>query len=338
MHAMMFRKYAPAGDFSQLKLEQVAIPSPRPDEVLVKVKAAAINDWELGLLSGKPIFMRVFLGLFRPKAKIRIIGCDMSGTVEAVGAAVKRFRPGQKVYSDLSDSGFGAFAEYVCVPEKSLHFMPSNLSFAQAAAIPHAGMLALQSLRDIGGIKEAQSILINGAGGGVGILALQYAKLFKCRVTAVDSKRKQEYLHLLGFDHCINYEDEDFTQSGKQYDLILDVKTTRQPTDYLRALKPGGTYVTVGGDLKRVMKIGRRQSKRLAQQHGKTLRVLGLKPNRGLKEFTGMIESGKILPAIDKRYPLKEVPNALQRFYEAKQEGKIIINVEESTIIPAGGE
>lgn len=337
MHAMTFRKYAPAGDFSQLKLEQVEIPTPGPDEVLVGVKAAAINDWEPGLLTGKPIFMRVFLGLFRPKAKIRIIGCDMSGTVEAVGSAVKRFRPGQKVYSDLSDSGFGAFAEYVCVPEKSLHFMPSNLSFAQAAAIPHAAMLALQALRDIGGIKEGQSVLINGAGGGVGILALQYAKLFKCRVTAVDSTRKQVYLHLLGFDQCINYEVEDFTQSGRQYDLILDVKTTRQPEDYLRALKPGGTYITVGGDISLVMKIGR-QSKRLAKQHGKTLRVLGLKPNQGLNEFTGMIESGKILPAIDKRYPLKEVPNALQRFYEAKQEGKIIINVEEATVIPAGGE
>ncbi len=337
MLAMMFRKYAPAGDFSQLKLVEVAVPSPRSDEVLVKVKAAAINDWELGLLSGTPYFMRLFIGLFRPKAKVRIIGCDMSGSVEAVGSAVKRFRPGQKVYSDLSDSGFGAFAEYVCVPEASLHFMPSNLSFAQAAAIPHAGMLALQALRDIGGIEEGQSLLINGAGGGVGILALQYAKLFKCRVTAVDNKRKQEYLHLLGFDHCINYEEEDFTESGREYDLILDVKTTHQPGDYLRALKPGGTYVTVGGESGLVMKI-MRQSKRLARKHGKTVRVLGLKPNKGLKEFTGLIESGKILPAIDKRYPLKEVPKALHRFAEAKQEGKIIINVEEATVIPAGGE
>lgn len=337
MHAMIFRKYAPAGDFSQLKLEEVKTPAPGPDEVLVKVKAAAINDWELGLLTGTPLFMRLFLGLFRPRAKVRIIGCDMSGSVESVGAGVKRFKPGQKVYSDLSDSGFGAFAEYVCVPEKSLHFMPSNLSFAQAAAIPHAGMLALQALRDIGGIQQEQSLLINGAGGGVGILALQYAKLFKCRVTAVDNAAKQEYLHLLGFDRCINYEEEDFTWSGRQYDLILDVKTTRQPTDYLRALKPGGSYVTVGGDSGLVMKI-MRQGKRLAKKHGKTLRVLGLKPNQGLKEFTGMIESGKILPAIDKRYPLKEVTNALQRFYESKQEGKIIINVEESTVIPAGGE
>jgi NADPH:quinone reductase-like Zn-dependent oxidoreductase len=337
MHAMIFRKYAPAGDFSQLKLEEVKTPAPGPDEVLVKVKAAAINDWELGLLTGTPLFMRLFLGLFRPRAKVRIIGCDMSGSVESVGAGVKRFKPGQKVYSDLSDSGFGAFAEYVCVPEKSLHFMPSNLSFAQAAAIPHAGMLALQALRDIGGIQQEQSLLINGAGGGVGILVLQYAKLFKCRVTAVDNAAKQEYLHLLGFDRCINYEEEDFTRSGRQYDLILDVKTTRQPTDYLRALKPGGSYVTVGGDSGLVMKI-MRQGKRLAKKHGKTLRVLGLKPNQGLKEFTGMIESGKILPAIDKRYPLKEVPNALQRFYESKQEGKIIINVEESTVIPAGGE
>lgn len=337
MRAMIFRKYAPAGDFSQLRLEEVDKPNPAPDEVLVKIHSAAINDWELGLLTGTPVFMRIFIGLFRPKAKVRIIGCDMAGVVEAIGSDVTRFKVGQKVYSDLSDTGFGAFADYVCVPEKSLGFMPTNLSFAQAAAIPHAGMLTLQAMRDMGEIQEGQSVLINGAGGGVGILALQYAKLFKCQVTAVDSRRKQEYLHLLGFDHCIDYEKEDFTQSGREYDLIIDVKTTRQPIDYLRALKPGGKYVTVGGHTGLIMKIAR-QSKRLEKKYGKTVQVLGLKPNKGLNEFTGLIESGKILPSIDRRYPLKEVTKALQRFSEAKQEGKIIITVEESTFIPADGE
>lgn len=337
MRAMMFKKYAPAGDFSQLKLVEVNKPLPVANEVLVKIHAAAINDWELGLLTGTPFFMRIFIGLFRPKAKVRIIGCDMSGVVESVGSEVTRFKPGQKVYSDLSDTGFGAFAEYVCVPEESLGFMPTNLSFAQAAAIPHTAMLTLQALRDIGEISEGQSVLINGAGGGVGILALQYAKMFKCRVTAVDNKRKQAYLHLLGFDHCIDYEKEDFTESGRQYDLILDVKTTRQPADYLRALKPGGKYVTVGGDYKLIMKIAR-QRKKIEKKHGKTVTLLGLKPNKGLNEFTGLIESGKILPSIDRRYPLKEVTKALRRFSEAKQEGKIIINVEESTFIPADAE
>ena len=333
MRAITQRKY---GSFDVLKFEEVDIPEPKPTEVRVRVHAAAVNDWELGLMWGKPLFMRLFLGLFRPK-RMRILGCDMAGEVEKIGAQVKRFKPGDKVYGDLSDTGFGAFAEYVCVEERALGFKPSNLSYEQAAAIPHAAMLALQALRDLGEIQQGMSILINGAGGGVGVLGLQYAKMFKCRVTGVDSGRKQAYLHLLGFDECINYEREDFTQRDRQYDLILDVKTNRYPSAYLRALKPGGKYITVGGDsgLIFLFMFLRRW---ILWRHGKTVRVLGLKPNKGLDEFTGLIESGKFLPAIDKRYPLREVPMALNRFAEARQEGKIIIRVLQEEVLTGGDE
>ncbi len=333
MRAITQRKY---GSFDVFNFEEVNTPEPGPGEVRVRVHAAAVNDWEMGLMKGNPLLMRLYLGLFRPK-RVRIPGCDVAGTVEKLGSQVSRFKLGDKVYGDLSDTGFGAFAEYVCVEERALGFMPSNLSFEQAAAIPHAAMLAYQGLQELGGLQQGMSVLINGAGGGVGVLALQYAKMLKCRVAGVDAYRKQTYLHLVGFDECIDYEKEDFTQRGKQYDLILDVKTTRSPFAYLRALKPGGKYITVGGDsglIILVVLLG----KWIAWRHGMQVRVLGLKPNQGLKEFTGLIEAGKFLPAIDKRYPLKEFPMALKRFAEARQEGKIIIRVLQEEVLTSDDE
>lgn len=331
MRAITQHRY---GSFEVFKLEDVPLPEPGPTQVRVRVHASAINDWEMGLMQGKPLFMRLFLGLFRPR-RVRIPGCDMAGTVELVGKQVSRFKPGDKVYGDLSDTGFGAFAEYVCVEEKALGFKPSNLSFEQAAAIPHAGMLALQGLRDYGEIREGMSILINGAGGGVGVLALQYAKMLKCRVAAVDSSRKQAYLHLLGFDDCIDYEKEDFTRRGRQYDLILDTKMYRSPFAYLPALKPDGIYVTMGGHTGLTLScllLG----KWIKWRHGKQVKLLPLKPNKGLDEFTGLIESGKILPAIDGRYSLNEVPRAMRRFAESRHEGKIIIRVLGEELLTGG--
>ena len=182
---------------------------------------------------------------------------------------------------------------------------PLTFSFAQAAAIPHAGLLALQSLKEIAGLREGQSVLINGAGGGVGTLGLQYAKLFRCRVTGVDSARKAEYMHLLSFDKVIDYEQEDFATSGRQYDVILDAQSKRSPFACAEALNPGGVYITVGGDMRRILQCVLFR-KWIAWRHNKRIEVLGLKPNRGLDYLTGLIESGKILPAIDKRYPLEE--------------------------------
>ena len=322
MRAIVQHKYGPP---EQLSLREVDTPSPKAGEVLVKIHAAGVNDWDLGLLYGKPIFMRLFIGLFRPK--IAIIGCEIAGVVEQIGSEVTRFKPGDKVYGDLSDSRFGGYAEFVSVRHDALAHMPSNLSFAQAVAIPHAGLLALQGLRDIAELSQGQSVLINGAGSGVGTLGLQYAKLFKARVAGVDSERKQEYMHLLSFDKVIDYEQEDYTESGIQYDIILDNKSTHSPFKVIKALKPGGIYLSIGGDSWRVTQYALLK-KWIFKRYNKRVAVLGLKPNKGLGELTGLVESGKLIPAVDKRYSLEEVPQAIRRFEEAKHCGKIVVLVE----------
>jgi len=325
MRAIIQKKY---GGLEVFQLQEVDKPQPKDDEVLVRIHAAGVNDWELGLMAGKPLFMRIFIGFFRPK--IRIPGCEIAGVVESIGENVTRFSIGKKVYCDLSYGRFGAFADYVCVKESELCHMPTNMSFAQAAAIPHAGAIALQGLRDMAGLREGQTLLINGAGGGVGTLGLQYAKQYRCRVTGVDSKRKQDYMHLLSFDHVIDYEKEDFAQSGKQYDVILDNKSSRSPFDCAAALNSGGIYISVGGNIWRVLQCALFK-KWIAWRHNKRIEVLGLKPNRGLDYLTGLVESGKILPAVDKRYPLEEAVEAIKRFQEAKHCGKIVVLVEDTT-------
>ena len=201
------------GTADVLELRDVARPAPGADEVLVRVQAASVNDWDLGLLQG-PLITRITSGLFTPKVKI--IGGDIAGCVEAVGGDVKAFRPGDEVYGDLCMNGFGAFAEYVCAPEACLVLKPSGMSFEQAAAIPQAGMLAVQGLIDVGRIQSGQQLLLNGAGGGVGTFALQMAKLNDVEVTVVDKPGKLDMLRALGADHVIDYLEEDFTTSGQR--------------------------------------------------------------------------------------------------------------------------
>ena len=233
MKAIVLTKYGTPDD---LELREVEKPVPEDHEVLIRVHASAVNDWDWGLVRGKPLFMRVFGGLLRPK--IPIMGCDVAGQIEAVGNHVKTLKAGDDVYGDLSESGFGGFAEYVCAREASVALKPRNLTYEQAAAIPHAAMLAQQSLRDIGRVAEGQTLLINGAGGGVGALGVQLAKLHSLEVTGVDSTAKQDFLRSLGFNHVMDYSRDDFTRSGLSYDVILDVKTNRSPFAYARALKP----------------------------------------------------------------------------------------------------
>ena len=248
MKAIVLTQYGAPDD---LELKEVEKPVPKDDEVLIKVHASAVNDWDWGLVRGKPLFMRAFGGLLRPK--IPIMGCDVAGQIETVGKDVSDLRAGEDVYGDLSESGFGAFAEYVCAREASVALKPRNLTYEQAAAIPHAAMLAQQSLRDVAHIAAGHTLLINGAGGGVGTLGVQLAKLHGVEVTGVDSTEKQDFLRSVGFDHVIDYSQEDFTKTGLCYDLILDVKTTRSPLACASALKPDGTYVTVGGSTPRLV-------------------------------------------------------------------------------------
>ncbi len=321
MKAVVMERY---GTPDVLELRDVAKPTPKADEVLVRVHAASVNDWDWGLLQGAPFIFRMFTGLFTPK--VQIIGGDIAGRVEAVGGDVKAFQPGDEVYGDLCMSGFGAFAEYACAPEAALAHKPTRMTFEQAAAIPQAGMLAVQGLIDVGRIKSGQKLLLNGAGGGVGTFALQMAKLYEAEVTVVDKPGKLGMLRAMGADHVIDYLKEDFTKGGKCYDLILDVKTNRSPFAYARALNPNGTYVTVGGNTSRLLQalvLGPLMS-RLYKKH---VRIVTLKPNKDLAYMNELFEAGKLVPVIDRAYQLADVPEAFRLFCTGDYKGKIIVTM-----------
>ena len=326
MQALTQRRY---GSFEVFQLETIDVPVPKNDEIRISVRASGVNDWELGMMEGKPFIIRAFLGLSKPKPLV--VGCEVAGVVDAVGSDVAQFKPGDEVYGDLSEGTFGSYAEYVCVPETAIRAKPTNLTFEQAAAIPHAGLLMLQALRDVGDLQEGQSLLVNGAGGGVGALALQYAKLLGVRVTGVDSAAKANHMLALGYDEVIDYEEEDFTRSGSQFDLILDTKTKRSPFDLIRALRPEGTCVTVGGDFSRIVQIGL-FGRWIALRHRKRVSVLALKPNQGLDDLTGLVEAGKLLPTIDRVYPLAEAVSAIEHFASANHQGKVVISIGDGAL------
>jgi len=275
------------------------------------------------LLRGAPV-NRMFSGLFKPR--VHILGGDIAGRVEAVGREVKAFQPGDEVYGDLCMSGFGAFAEFVCVPAASLARKPAGMTFEQAAAIPQAGMLAVQGLIDVGRIRSGMKVLLNGAGGGVGTFALQIAKLHGVEVTVVDKPSKLNMLSAMGADHVVDYLEEDFTNSGRCYDLILDVKTNRSPFAYLRALNPNGTYVTVGGSIPRLLQalvLGPFTS-RLYHKH---IRLVGLRPNKDLNYVNELFEAGELQPVIDGPYKLTDLPEAFRLFGTGDHRGKIVVTL-----------
>jgi NADPH:quinone reductase-like Zn-dependent oxidoreductase len=321
MKAIVMERY---GTPEVLELRDVPTPTPKADEVLVRVHAASVNDWDWGLLRGTPFANRVFHGLLTPK--VRIIGGDIAGHVEAAGDDVKAFQPGDEVYGDLCMSGFGAFAEYACAPEASLAHTAPGMSFEQAAAIPQAGMLAVQGLIDAGRIQSGQRLLLNGAGGGVGTIALQIARTYDVEVTAVDRAGKLGMLRELGADHVMDYREKDFTRCGERYDLILDVKTNRSPLAYTRALRPNGTYATVGGDTMRLLQAAA-LSPLIARLSGKQVRVVLLKPNKDLAYMNDLFESGRLVPVIEGPYELADVPDAMRLFGTGDHQGKIIVTV-----------
>jgi len=322
MKAVVMDRY---GTPDVLELRDVARPTPKADEVLVRVHAASVNDWDWELMQGTPWVNRIIGGLFRP-TKVQTIGGDIAGCVEAVGGDVTAFEPGDEVYGDLCQSGFGAFAEYVCAPEANLARKPSRMTFEQAAAIPQAGMLAVQALIDVGRVRSGQKLLLNGAGGGVGTFALQMARLHEVEVTAVDKPGKLEMLRAMGADHVIDYLEEDFTNGGEGYDLILDVKTNRSPLAYARALNAHGTYATVGGNLPRLLQVAV-LGPLISLLYKKHLRVVGLKPNKDLSYMNELFEAGKLVPVIDGQYELADVAAALRRFGTGDHKGKIIVTM-----------
>ncbi len=321
MKALTRERY---GTSDVLSWREIDTPSPRPQEVLVRVHAASVNDWDWGMLQGASLVDRLLFGLLSPRVKI--LGCDVSGRVAAVGSQVTRFRVGDAVFGDLSGSGFGGFAEYVCAPETSLAHKPLRMTFVQAASLPQAGMLAVQGLIDLGRLRPGQRLLLNGAGGGVGTIALQIARRIGVEVTAVDGPGKLDLLRALGADHVVDFTREDFTSGDDRYDLILDVKTNRSPWAYARALRPGGTYVTVGGSMLRLLQILVLGPvvRRLLKKH---LRIVALKPNKDLGYLGELFLAGQLVPVIDGPFRLADANLALRRFGTGDHLGKVVITM-----------
>lgn len=325
MKAIVYSRY---GSPEVLQLTEVLKPTPKANEVLVKVRAASINSWDWDLLTGKPYIYRLLFGLCKPK--LPILGADIAGRVESVGRDVTKFKSGDEVFGDISGCGWGGFAEYVCARESFLALKSSNLSFPAAAAIPQAAILALQGLRDQGRLQKGQKVLINGAGGGVGTFAVQIAKASGAEVTGVDLPGKLEQLRTLGANHVIDYTQLDFSRTGLQYDLILDVACHRSIFDYLQALRPQGKYVMIGGSVIRILQlllVGRF----IALATGKNMSILNHKPKaQDLDFMNAMVARGEVTPVIERCYPLSEVPDALRYFGQGQAQGKIVITLEEN--------
>jgi NADPH:quinone reductase-like Zn-dependent oxidoreductase len=322
MKAIVYEEY---GSPDVLEIKDVEKPSPKDDEVLIKVHASSVNSGDLHLLKADPFLTRLYSGLLKPK--YNILGADIAGQIEAAGKNVKQLKPGDEVFGDISACSWGGFAEYVCASENALALKPANISFEEAAAVPMAAVTALQGLRGKGKIQSGQKVVINGASGGVGTFAVQIAKSFGAEVTAVCSTRNLDMARSIGADHVIDYTQEDFTQNGHRYDLIIAANGYHSISDYKRVLTPKGTYVMTGGSgaqLSEAMLQGRWISMTGSQKMGNLL----AKPNNADLAFTKqLLEAGKVVPVIDRRYPLSDVPHALRYLEEGHAQGKVVITV-----------
>jgi len=327
MKAIVCTKY---GSPDVLQLQEVAKPAPKDDEVLIRIHAASINSRDWRFMRANPFFIRLVPGGFlQPKNKI--LGADVAGRVETVGSNVKQFKPGDEVFGYLpSATGRGTFAEYVCANEKAITLKPANLTFEQAAAVPEAAMTALQGLRDNGNIQQGQKVLINGASGGVGTFAVQIAKAFGAEVIAVCSTRNLEMVRSLGADHVIDYKVEDFTQNGQQYDLILAVNGYHPLSDYLKALKPEGTYVVAGGSMLQLIQAAGKKKRNSNTGGQKTYIASLVQSQKDLNFIKELLESEKIMPVIDGCYPLSKTAEAFWYFEKVHPKGKVVITLEEN--------
>ena len=325
MKAIVLTRY---GSPDYFELKEVAKPNPKDNEVLIKVFAASINSWDWEILIAKPFVNRLMAGLLKP-TRIKILGCDIAGRVEAVGKNIKQFQPGDEVFGDLSRCGWGGFAEYVCARDNALALKPASMTFEQAAAIPQAGLLALQALRYREQVQPGQMVLFNGAGGGVGTLGIQIAKSFGAEVTGVDNTEKLDIMRSSGADHVIDYTQEDFTKSGKHYDRIIDVTATRSVSDYKRALNNGGVFVMVGGSSSLVNKL-LFLGPWISMTESKKMGLLLHKANKGMAFMKELFKAGKVVPVIDRCYPLNEVAEALQYYGKGQVKGKIVINMHDN--------
>jgi len=325
MKAIVYTKY---GSPDVLQFKEVEKPTPEADEVLIKVHAASINAADLHYLRADPFLIRPTSGLLKPKNTF--LGADVAGRIEAVGRNVTQFRPGDDIFGDLSVSGRGTFAEYVCANVNALSLKPANLSFEEAASVPMAAVTALQGLRTKGKIQPGQKVLINGASGGVGTFAVQIAKSFGAEVTAVCSTRNLDIMRSIGADHVIDYTQDDFTQNGHRYDLILAANGYHSISDYKRVLAPKGTYVMTGGAIAQLSEV-MFQGPWISMSGSKKMGNLLAKPNHAdLTFMKKLLEDGKVKPVIDRCYPLSEVPAAFRYLEEGHAQGKVVITVAQN--------
>jgi NADPH:quinone reductase-like Zn-dependent oxidoreductase len=320
MKAIVYTKY---GLPEALQLKEVAKPTPKDDEVLIKVQAVSVNrsDWEG--LRGKPLYARIG-GLLRPRQQR--LGSDIAGRVEVAGRNVSRFQPGDEVFGDILPR-MGGFAEYVCARESALALKPASMTFEQVAAIPQASVIALQGIRDKGHVQPGQKVLINGAGGGAGTFAVPLAKMYGAEVTGVDNTGKLDFMRSLGADHVIDHTREDFTKNGEQYDLILDIVAHRSVFAYKRALRSNGSYFLAGRSVStmfQILLIG----PWIRRTTGKKIRILAVRPNiEDVHFMKDLMEAGKVTLVIDKTYLLSEVPEAIGYVGEGQAQGKVVITV-----------
>ena len=309
-----------------LSLEEVDRPAVKDNGVLVRVHASSVNAADWHLMRGTPFIARLAFGLRKPKFKT--LGIDVAGRVEAVGQNVTQFRPGDDVFGDISECGFGAFAEYVCVPQDALAIKPENISFEQAAAVPGAALTALHALCKSGQIQAGQRVLINGASGGVGSFAVQIAKAFGAEVTAVCSTKKVEMMRSIGADRIIDYTQTDVTKTGQPYDLILDAAAYRSVFDYLPILTRTGTYVLIGGSTTRLFQVMLFLGPLISLMSRRKVKCFIVTPNQAdLVILRDLLEAGKIVPWIDRRYNLSEVPAAIRYLEQRQVVGKVAISV-----------
>jgi NADPH:quinone reductase-like Zn-dependent oxidoreductase len=324
MKAIVQSEYGPP---DVLRLAEVDKPVVQDNDVLVRVQASAVHAGDWHLMRGEPWIVRLmFGGLLKPK--IKILGCDVAGRVEAIGQAVTRFQVGDEVFGDVSGCGFGAFAEYVCAREEALVLKPAAVTFEQAATVPTSALAALQGLQLAGQLQPGQKVLINGAAGGVGSFAVQIAKVLGAEVTGVCSTRKVAMVRSLGADHVIDYTQTDCTQTGQRYDLILDVTAYRSVLLCQKALTPTGTYVLVGGSIAYLFLTMLFLGPWISKTSRRKVCVLSSTPNqKDLTVLRDLLESGKIAPVIDRCYSLSEVPDAIRYLEQRQVQGKVAISV-----------
>lgn len=321
MKAIVFRKY---GTPDVLQLEDVEKPRPQAKEVVMKVHAASVNDWDWQLMQGTPLVNRLMFGLFKPR--LNILGIDVAGTVVSTGSNVTAFQAGDEVFGDLSAAKWGGFAEYASAPESALTHKPPDLSFEEAAAMPQAGLLALQGILQFGSLHPGHKVLINGAGGGMGTVAIQIVKALGAEVTGVDRAGKLDVMRSLGADHVIDFTQEDFTKSGRQYDFILDAAAHHSVFDYKRSLRAHGQYVMAGGASARIIQI-MLMGPLLSKIGNRKLGILAHKPNYQMPALLEYWKQGHMKPVIDRTFPLEKVPGAMAHFGSGEAKGKVVIRM-----------